>query len=65
VVFSTSGYAIENEEGADESAAGILVGGLADSGVSHAVIAPETSAQKLLGVTPRTASEWLADMGLR
>jgi uncharacterized protein YbjT (DUF2867 family) len=29
------------------------------------VIAPERSAQKLLGVTPRTASEWLGDMDLR
>lgn len=29
------------------------------------VIAPESSAQKLLGVTPRTASEWLGDMDLR
>lgn len=29
------------------------------------VIAPERSAQKLLGVTPRTASEWLADMGVQ
>lgn len=27
-------------------------------------IAPETSAQKLLGVTPRTTSQWLADIGL-
>ncbi|GKQ35985.1 SDR family oxidoreductase [Streptomyces sp. A012304] len=27
-------------------------------------IAPETSAQRLLGVTPRTTSQWLADMGL-
>ncbi|MDQ1015144.1 SDR family oxidoreductase [Streptomyces afghaniensis] len=27
-------------------------------------IAPETSAQKLLGITPRTTSQWLADMGL-
>jgi uncharacterized protein YbjT (DUF2867 family) len=27
-------------------------------------ITPETSAQKLLGLTPRTASQWLADMGL-
>ena len=42
VVFSTSGYALE-----DESAASILVTGLADSGVSHAVIAPETSADNM------------------
>jgi hypothetical protein len=27
-------------------------------------IAPETSAQKLLGVAPRTTSQWLADIGL-
>lgn len=27
-------------------------------------IAPETSAQKLLGVTPRTTGQWLADIGL-
>lgn len=27
-------------------------------------IAPERSAQKLLGVTPRTTSQWLADIGL-
>ncbi|MER5218558.1 NmrA family NAD(P)-binding protein [Streptomyces sp. NPDC002838] len=27
-------------------------------------IAPETSAQKLLDVTPRTTSQWLADVGL-
>ncbi|GHH77790.1 hydroxylase [Streptomyces sulfonofaciens] len=27
-------------------------------------IAPETSAQKLLGVTPRTPSQWLADIGI-
>ncbi|WNM35745.1 NmrA family NAD(P)-binding protein [Streptomyces sp. Li-HN-5-11] len=27
-------------------------------------IVPETSAQKLLGVTPRTTSQWLADMDL-
>ncbi|MFC4463191.1 hydroxylase [Streptomyces xiangluensis] len=27
-------------------------------------IAPENSAQKLLGVTPRTTSQWLADMGV-
>jgi uncharacterized protein YbjT (DUF2867 family) len=27
-------------------------------------IAPETSAEKLLGVTPRTPSQWLADIGL-
>ncbi|WP_406277107.1 hypothetical protein OH799_07580 [Nocardia sp. NBC_00881] len=27
-------------------------------------IALETSAQKLLGVTPRTTSEWLTDIGL-
>ena len=65
VVFSTSGYAIENSGDDEESAASILIGGLAGSGVSHAVIAPERSAQKLLGVTPRTASEWLADIGLR
>ena len=27
-------------------------------------IAPETSAQKLLGVTPRTTDQWLADLGV-
>ncbi|KOG28903.1 hypothetical protein [Streptomyces resistomycificus] len=27
-------------------------------------ITPETSAQKLLGATPRTTSQWLADIGL-
>lgn len=27
-------------------------------------IAPGTSAQKLLGITPRTTSQWLADIGL-
>lgn len=27
-------------------------------------ITPQTSAQKLLGVTPRTTSQWLADVGL-
>jgi uncharacterized protein YbjT (DUF2867 family) len=27
-------------------------------------ITPETSAQKLLGVTPRTTSQWLADIGV-
>jgi hypothetical protein len=27
-------------------------------------ITPETSAQKLLDVTPRTTSQWLADVGL-
>ena len=49
VVFSTSGYAIEGEEGADEeSAASILVTGLADSGVPYAVIAPELFFENLL-----------------
>ncbi len=27
-------------------------------------IAPETSAQKLLGITPRTTNQWLADIGV-
>lgn len=27
-------------------------------------IAPESSAQKLLGVTPRTTSQWLAGIGV-
>jgi uncharacterized protein YbjT (DUF2867 family) len=44
VVFSTSGFPVEGEE----SAASILVGGLADSAVSHAVIAPELFFENLL-----------------
>lgn len=30
----------------------------------HRSITPERSAQKLLGVTPRTTSQWLADIAL-
>lgn len=49
VVFSTSGFPLEGEEGADEeNSASILVSGLADSGVSHAVIAPELFFENLL-----------------
>jgi uncharacterized protein YbjT (DUF2867 family) len=44
VVFSTSGFAIDEAE----SAASTLVDGLADSGVSHAVIAPELYLENLL-----------------
>ncbi len=49
VVFSTSGFPLGSEEGADEeNSASIVVSGLADSGVSHAVIAPELFFENLL-----------------
>ncbi|MFD8500742.1 SDR family oxidoreductase [Amycolatopsis sp. NPDC059657] len=44
VVFSTSGFALDTPQ----SAVSILVDGLADSGVSHAVIAPELYLENLL-----------------
>lgn len=48
-----------------ESAATDIAGAYqAMSAMSGRSIAPETSAQKLLGVTPRTTSQWLADIGL-
>lgn len=47
VVFSTSGYSID-APGDGESAVSTLVSGLADSGVSHAVIAPELFLENLL-----------------
>ncbi|MET8977460.1 NmrA family NAD(P)-binding protein [Streptomyces sp. NPDC004539] len=34
------------------------------SGLSDRSITPENSAQRLLGVTPRTTGQWLRDMGL-
>ncbi|MEO6082918.1 MAG: hypothetical protein ABIQ18_07410 [Umezawaea sp.] len=46
-------------------AAGLTANYRAMQSLPGRVIASERSAQKLLGVTPRTASEWLADMGLR
>ncbi|MFG2196730.1 NmrA family NAD(P)-binding protein [Streptomyces sp. NPDC048639] len=48
-------------EGAAAGVAGLYqaLGALQDN-----AIAPEGSAQKLLGVTPRTTSQWLADVGL-
>lgn len=48
-VLSTSGYAIENGGGCRRGElGGILIGGLTDSGVSHAVIAPELFFENLL-----------------
>ncbi|MEQ0558446.1 NmrA family NAD(P)-binding protein [Amycolatopsis sp. NEAU-NG30] len=47
------------------TAAGLAANYRAMAKLPGRVIAPERSAQKLLGVTPRTAGEWLADMGLR
>ncbi|MER6563967.1 NmrA family NAD(P)-binding protein [Streptomyces sp. NPDC001027] len=48
-----------------ESAAADIAGAYqAMSAMPDRSIAPETSAQKLLGVTPRTTSQWLADIGL-
>lgn len=46
-------------------AAGLAADYRAMASLPGRVIAPERSAQKLLGVTPRTANEWLTDMGLR
>ncbi|MEJ1202236.1 MULTISPECIES: NmrA family NAD(P)-binding protein [unclassified Streptomyces] len=34
------------------------------STLPHRSIAPENSAQKLLGITPRTTGQWLSDIGL-
>ncbi|MEO6086221.1 MAG: NmrA family NAD(P)-binding protein [Umezawaea sp.] len=47
VVFSTSGFPIDTP-GGGASAVSTLVDGLADSGVSHAVIAPELFLENLL-----------------
>ncbi|MGQ4328509.1 SDR family oxidoreductase [Streptomyces hayashii] len=48
-----------------ESAAADIAGAYqAMSAMPGRSITPETSAQKLLGVTPRTTSQWLADIGL-
>ena len=46
-------------------AAGLAANYRAMAALPGRVIAPERSAQKLLGVTPRTPSEWLADMGVQ
>ncbi|MCF3960193.1 SDR family oxidoreductase [Streptomyces fuscigenes] len=48
----------------ERSAADIARNYQAMSTLSGRPIAPETSAQKLLGVTPRTTSRWLADIGI-
>jgi hypothetical protein len=45
-------------------AAGIAEAYRAMSAMPGRPIAPETSAQKLLDITPRTTTQWLADMGL-
>ncbi|WP_329048565.1 NAD(P)H-binding protein [Streptomyces violaceus] len=45
-------------------AAGIAEAYQAMSAMPGRPIAPETSAQKLLDLTPRTTTQWLADMGL-
>lgn len=48
----------------DRAAADIAGAYQAMSAMPGRSIASETSAQKLLGVTPRTPSQWLADIGL-
>jgi hypothetical protein len=45
-------------------AAGIAEAYQAMSAMPGRPIAPESSAQKLLDITPRTTTQWLADMGL-
>ncbi|MDX3229970.1 SDR family oxidoreductase [Streptomyces sp. ME19-01-6] len=45
-------------------AAGVAEAYRAMSAIPGRSITPENSAQKLLDVTPRTTTEWLADMGL-
>ncbi|HST81070.1 MAG TPA: NmrA family NAD(P)-binding protein [Kineosporiaceae bacterium] len=48
----------------DGPAADVADGYRAMAALPDRAIAPERSAQKLLGVTPRTPSQWLADLGL-
>ncbi|NGY63079.1 NmrA family NAD(P)-binding protein [Lentzea sp. NEAU-D13] len=45
-------------------AADVAEGYRASAALPDRSIAPERSAQKLLGVTPRSTSQWLADIGL-
>ncbi|MGW0500481.1 hypothetical protein ACWD0Z_35140 [Streptomyces sp. NPDC003007] len=48
----------------EDAAADIAGAYQAMSAMPDRSIAPETSAQKLLDVTPRATSQWLADVGL-
>jgi hypothetical protein len=57
VVFSTSGYPID-------PAADVAEAYRAMSALPGRSITPEHSAQKLLGTTPWTTSQWPADIGL-
>ena len=49
--------------GAD-AAAGVVAGYQAQAQASANAIAAETSAQRLLGLTPRTLQQWLAEMSV-
>ncbi|HJP73930.1 MAG TPA: NAD(P)H-binding protein [Pseudonocardiaceae bacterium] len=48
----------------EAAAAGVVRNYRAMSTMAGRVINPEASAQKVLGITPRTTGQWLADIGL-